>query len=29
MGSEVTIAFNQKGVKKINLQYTTIEVETY
>ncbi len=29
IGSEVTIAFNQKGVKKINLQYTTIKVEEY
>lgn len=29
LGSEVTIAFNQKGVKKINLQYTTIKVEEY
>lgn len=28
-GSEVTIAFNKKGVKKINLQYTTIKLEEY
>ena len=29
VGSEVTIAFKQKGVKKINLQYTSIKVEEY
>ncbi|WP_437130955.1 ATP-dependent helicase [Peptostreptococcus russellii] len=29
IGAEVTVAFNQKGVKKINLEYTTIEVMEY
>ncbi|WP_101772495.1 ATP-dependent helicase [Peptostreptococcus faecalis] len=29
MGAEITVAFNKKGVKKINLEYTTIEVEKY
>ncbi|WAW15116.1 ATP-dependent helicase [Peptostreptococcus equinus] len=28
-GAEVTVAFNKKGVKKINLEYTTIKVLKY
>lgn len=28
-GAEVTVAFNKKGVKKINLEYTTIKVIKY
>lgn len=29
LGAEITVAFNKKGVKKINLEYTTIEVMKY
>ncbi len=29
LGGEITVAFNKKGVKKINLEYTTIKVLKY
>lgn len=29
LGAEITVAFNKKGVKKINLEYNTIEVKKY
>lgn len=29
LGADVTIAFNSKGIKKINLEYNTIEVKKY